>query len=160
MRLIKCAREPKIAVWRIFAAGLALALVPGCSPQAPGAGQGATAQLPPTLDAATRSTPVVVGRPSRVFVFAGFGKNCEPVAEPKITIVTAAAKGDVSLQPGQETTIMSSVQGTCIGTKARGTGVYYTARPGGTGRTDRFTVMATLATGETSTRTFEVRITD
>jgi hypothetical protein len=135
-------------------------LTAGCSSQSPGVGQGDTAQPPPTLDAATRSTPAVVGRPSRVFVFAGFGKNCEPVAEPKIAVVAPPAKGDVSLQPGQETTIMSSVQGSCIGTKARGTGVYYTPRPGSAGTTDRFTVTATLATGETSTRTFDVRITE
>jgi hypothetical protein len=144
----------------LLVAALALTISSGCSTQAPGVGQGETAQPPPTLDAATRSTPVVVGRPSRVFVFAGFGKNCEPVAEPKIAVVAPPAKGDVSLQPGQETTIMSSAQGTCIGTRARGTGVYYTARPGSAGSADRFSVTATLATGESSTRTFDVRITE
>ena len=111
------------------------------------------------MDVATRSTPVVVGRPSRVFVFAGFGKNCETVAEPQITVTAPPAKGGVSFQPGQETTIMSSAQGTCIGQKARGTGVYYTARSGATGN-DRLTVTAKLATGEASTRTFDVRITE
>lgn len=101
----------------------------------------------------------MAGRPARVFVFAGFGKHCEPVPDPQITVSVPPAKGDVSFQPGQETTIMSSIEGTCIGQKARGTGVYYTARTGSSG-TDRFTVSARLASGETATRTFEVRIVE
>ena len=117
---------------------------------------GATA---PTQDAATRSTPVVIGRPARVFVFAGVGKKCEAIAEPQITIAAPPAKGDLSFKPGQETAIMSSAQGTCIGAKAKGTGVYYTARAGATG-TDRFAVSAKLASGETSTRSFEVTIAE
>lgn len=111
------------------------------------------------MDAATRASPVVAGRPARVFVFAGFGKNCEAVPDPLVSVTAPPAKGDVSFQPGQETTIMSSVQGTCIGQKARGTGVYYIARSGASG-TDRFTVSAKLASGETTTRTFEVRIVE
>jgi len=113
----------------------------------------------PAADAATRSTPVVPGRPARVFIFAGFGKNCEPVVAPQITIIAPPAKGDVSFVPGQETTIQYSVQGTCIGQKTQGTGVYYTARAGQNG-TDRFSVSAKLAGGETATRTFEVRIAE
>lgn len=92
-----------------------------------------------------------------MFVFAGFGKNCEPVAAPEVTITAPPAKGDVSFVPSQDTTIMSSLQGTCIGQKAKGTGVYYTARAGATG-SDTFTVTARLASGETATRTFSVRI--
>ena len=113
----------------------------------------------PNAGAATRSTPVVPGRPARVFIFAGFGKNCEPVAAPQITIIAPPAKGDVSFVPGQETTIQYSVQGTCIGRKTQGTGVYYTARAGQTG-TDTFSVSAKLDGGETATRTFEVRIAE
>lgn len=113
----------------------------------------------PTADAAVRSTPVVPGRPARVFIFAGLGTGCEPVAAPQITITAPPAKGDVSFVPGQETTIQYSAQGTCIGQKTQGTGVYYTARTGQQG-TDRFSVAAKLGTGETATRTFEVKIAE
>jgi len=142
---------------------LALALfgLTGCSGLS---SQGVNAPLPgdvpaPAADAATRSTPVVPGRPARVFIFAGFGKSCEPVAAPKITITAPPAKGEVSFVPGQDTTIQYSAQGTCIGQKTQGTGIYYTARPGQNG-TDRFTVSAALASGEVATRTFEVRIAE
>ncbi len=110
-----------------------------------------------TQDAATRTSPVVVGRPARVFVFAGVGKNCEALAAPAVTITAPPAKGDLSFKPGQETAITASAQGTCVGQKSTGTGVYYTARAGSEG-TDRFSVSAKLAGGEVSTRTFEVRI--
>lgn len=114
---------------------------------------------PPTSDAAVRSTPVVPGRAARVFVFAGFGDNCEPVAAPQITVTAPPAKGEVTFVRGQDTTIQYSAQGTCIGQKTKGTGVYYTARAGQTG-TDRFSIAAKLATGETATRIFEVRIAE
>jgi len=123
----------------------------------PLAGDGATAA--PTADAATRSSPVVVGRPARVFVFAGFGAHCEAVSPPQVTVVQPPTKGDITFEPGQETTIVTSAQGTCIGQKAKGTGVYYTARAGSEG-TDSFQVSAKLASGETATRSFEVRITE
>lgn len=113
----------------------------------------------PTADAAVRSSPVVPGRAARVFVFAGFGDKCEPVAPPQITIAAPPAKGEVTFVPGQETTIQYSAQGTCIGQKTKGTGVYYTARAGQQG-TDRFSIAAKLATGETASRTFEVRIAE
>jgi len=138
---------------------LALALVglAGCSTDG---SQGGSAPLPgdaPTADAAVRSTPVVPGRRARVFIFAGVGDNCEPVAAPKITITEPPSKGDVSFVPGQETTFQHSAKGTCIGEKAQGTGIYYTAQAGKEG-TDRFSISAQLASGETATRTFEVRI--
>ncbi|MCK5088395.1 MAG: hypothetical protein KAQ88_00310 [Hyphomicrobiaceae bacterium] len=143
----------------VRAAVLALALLgmAGCSSVG---SQGESAPLPgnaPAAAAAVRSAPVVPGRPARVFIFAGFGDHCEPVAAPQITITEPPAKGDVSFVPGQETTIQSSAQGTCIGEKAQGTGIYYTARAGQDG-TDRFSISAKLAGGETATRTFEVRI--
>jgi hypothetical protein len=148
---------------RVAAAVLALALagVAGCSGIN---SQGGAAPLPgyvpaPTADAAVRSTPVVPGRPARVFIFAGFGTHCEPVAAPQITITQPPAKGDVLFVPGQETTIQYSAQGTCIGQKTQGTGIYYTARAG-QGGTDRFSIAAKLASGETATRTFEVRIAE
>ena len=140
---------------------LALAIVAGCS----GLGSnGASVPLPgdaptPTADAAVRSTPVVPGRPARVFIFAGFGKQCEPVAAPQVTITQPPAKGDVSFAPGQETTIQYSAQGACIGQKTQGTGIYYTARAGQEG-SDHFSIAAKLASGETATRTFEVRIAE
>ncbi len=130
-----------------------------CSGSGPGATTNDTTTATPTMDAATRSQPVVAGRPARVFVFAGVGKKCEPIAEPQVTITASPAKGDIKLQPGQETAIMSSAQGTCIGAKAKGTAVYYTARAGQLG-TDRFAVEAKLASGEVSTRTFEVTIAE
>jgi len=146
-----------------LAAVLALALVglAGCSGLN---SQGGAAPLPgdvpaPTADAAVRSTPVVPGRPARVFIFAGFGTHCEPVAAPQITITQPPAKGDVSFVPGQETTIQYSAQGTCIGQKTQGTGIYYTARAGQEGA-DRFSIAAKLGTGETAARTFEVRIAE
>ena len=101
--------------------------------------------------------PVVPGRPARVFIFAGLDEKCEPIAAPQITITEPPAKGDVSFVPGQETTMQYSAKGTCVGRKTTGTGIYYTARAGQEG-TDRFSVTAKLASGDTATRTFEVTI--
>lgn len=113
----------------------------------------------PTQDAATRSTPVVMGRPARVFVFASFGKSCEPVAAPTLTVTAPPTKGEITMTPGQETTIQYSLSGNCIGQKATGTGVYYTPKAGSSG-TDRFTIEAKLASGEVATRKFEVNIVE
>jgi len=139
---------------------LMLLFLSGCSDLT---SQGGGAGLPPpggaTADAAIRSTPVVAGRPARVFIFAGFGNNCEPTAPPQITVTEPPSKGDVTFSPGQVTTIQQSAQGTCIGKKAQGTGIYYTARAGQEGH-DRFSVAAKLASGETTARTFEVRIAE
>jgi hypothetical protein len=106
---------------------------------------------------AVRSMPVVPGRPARVFIFAGLGDNCEPIAAPQITLTQPPAKGDVSFVPRQETTIQYSAKGTCAGRKATGTGVYYTARTGQEG-IDHFTIVAKLSNGDSATRTFEVTI--
>ncbi|MET0640257.1 MAG: hypothetical protein ABWZ19_09610 [Hyphomicrobium sp.] len=131
--------------------GMSLAACSGpqASLQTPGSTQGG--------DVAVRTTPVVPGRRARVFIFAGLGDACEQLAAPEITIMQPPAKGDVSFVPGQETTIEYSARGTCIGRKASGTGVYYTARTGAEG-VDRFSVSAKLASGETVSRTFEVTI--
>ena len=137
--------------------GLAL-FVAGCSGVG-GQGPAASDALAPTADAAVRNTPVVPGRPARVFVFSGFGDNCAPLAAPQITVTHPPSKGELSFVPGQETTIQSSAQGTCIGQKTQGTGIYYTARAGQEG-TDRFSIAARLASGETASRTFEVRIAE
>lgn len=111
----------------------------------------------PPADVAVRSAPVVPGRRARVFIFAGLGDKCEQLAAPEITITQPPAKGDLAFVPGQQTTIEYSAKGTCIGKTATGTGIYYTARDGTDG-TDRFAVTAKLASGETVSRSFQVRI--
>ncbi len=109
------------------------------------------------MDAATRTQPVVPGRPARVFVFAGWDASCAPLPAPEVTVKAAPSQGGISFRPGQETTIAASATGTCAGRKVSGTGVYYTAREGAAG-TDRFSVEARLASGEVSARAFEVQI--
>lgn len=136
----------------------------GCSPTAappssdtgtsPGAGPSMTAS-----DAATRRTPVVAGRPARVFIFAGWNDDCSPVPEPELSISSAPAQGDISFKPGQMTTVQTSASGTCAGRPVSGTGVYYTARTGATG-SDSFAIAARLATGESTTRQFSVTIAE
>ncbi|MFT3729998.1 MAG: hypothetical protein QM780_01045 [Hyphomicrobium sp.] len=148
-----CPRWSFVAVIaNVFAASLA-----GCSGQGAGVAplQPGTSDAP--ADVAVRSTPVVPGRRARVFIFAGLGDKCEPLPAPAITITEPPSKGDVTFVPGQETTIEYSAKGTCLGKKATGTGVYYTAREGAEGK-DRFAVSAKLASGETVGRTFEVTI--
>jgi hypothetical protein len=113
----------------------------------------------PTQDAATRTMPVVPGRPARVFVFAGWDAACASTAAPQVTVSAAPAQGEVSFRPGQQTSIAASAGGTCAGRMVTGTGVYYTARAGATG-TDRFAVEAKLASGETNRRVFEVTIAE
>ncbi|MCB1485730.1 MAG: hypothetical protein KDJ17_12640 [Hyphomicrobiaceae bacterium] len=112
---------------------------------------------PPASDPTIRTAPVVPGRPGRVFIFAGVDQNCAELPAPQVSVTNPPLKGDVSFRPGQATTIAASAQGTCIGTKAKGTGVYYTARAGSTG-SDTFSVTARLASGELMTRQFQVQI--
>jgi hypothetical protein len=147
-------RTRTIPTLALIAAGL------GACSAADQAAQGTSAALPaPTADTATRSQPVVPGRPGRVFVFAGIGKACESLPAPELTIANRPSKGDISFVAGQETAIAASAQGTCAGAKAKGTGVYYTARAGTSG-TDTFAISAKLATGETTTRNFQVTIAE
>lgn len=113
----------------------------------------------PTNDAATRTTPVVVGRPARVFVFAGWDEACTALAAPQVMVTNPPSQGEITFRPGQQTTIAASAGGTCAGRTVAGTGVYYTARAGAAG-TDRFAVEARLASGETNRRVFEVTIAD
>ncbi|HMN37934.1 MAG TPA: hypothetical protein PKD49_09560 [Hyphomicrobium sp.] len=162
--------------WRAPAiTAIAATLLSACSGQAPStstAPNAADAQAPgqhsgppvlpslasaPAADPTIRTAPVVPGRAGRVFIFAGVDKNCAPLPEPEVIVTTPPQKGDVSLRPGQSTTIAASAQGTCLGTKATGTGVYYTARAGSSG-TDAFSLTARLASGETMTRQFQVEI--
>jgi hypothetical protein len=141
---------------------LAAAALAACSQTEPVGGSAITppaAAGAPTQDPATRTTPVVIGRAARVFVMAGFGTNCEMVPAPAITVTDAPKQGDISFVVGQDTTIAASLQGTCAGQKAKGTGIYYTARTGASG-TDRFSIAAKLDSGESSSRTFEVKIAE
>ena len=132
------------------------AFLAGCSAGAPPA---VSPDAAPTQDAATRTSPVVVERPARVFVFAGWDERCAALAAPQLVVTAPPAQGEDTFRPGQQTTIAASANGTCDGRSVTGTGVYYTARAGASG-SDRFTVEARLATGETKRRVFEVRIAD
>ncbi len=139
---------------------LIVVILAACSspgPENPPAG--AQTESTPTTDAATRASPVVAGRPARVFVMAGVDQACKPLPAPQITISQPPTKGDVTFKPGQETTLAATAQGTCVGQKSVGTGIYYTARAGSSG-TDRFMIEAKLASGEVATRTFEVKIAE
>lgn len=109
-------------------------------------------------DKIERGTRVVVERPARVFVMAGFDEACQSKAPVTITIDKAPEKGDVSFREGQTTTIQYSLSGRCIGTRLTGTGIYYTARKGATG-TDTFSITARVG-NDTASRTFTVRIAD
>ncbi len=143
-----------------FAVCLIFLALAACSSAGPDAQpEASTTQSAPTQDAATRSTPLVVGRPGRVFVFAGAGKSCEPLPAPELTMTRLPTKGDISFVLGQDTVIAASTQGICVGAKAKGTGVYYTARAGMSG-TDTFAIAARTASGETTTRNFQVTITE
>lgn len=106
-----------------------------------------------------RSSAIVPGRAARVFIFAGVDPHCASLPEPELILTKPPAKGDVSFRPGQATKLAATASGTCIGSKAVGTGVYYTARSGASG-SDSFTVSASLASGETMTRDFHVLIAD
>jgi hypothetical protein len=101
---------------------------------------------------------VVAGRPSRVFILAAVGDACEPLAVTGLAVDQPPTKGDVSFTPGQATKIATSSSGECLGTRATGTGIYYTARPGEQGG-DAFSITATLPNGEVASRTFSVVIT-
>ncbi|HEX2840990.1 hypothetical protein [Hyphomicrobium sp.] len=105
-----------------------------------------------------RRNPVVAGRRARVFVMAGFGAKCESLPAPNIKVTQPPAKGEVSFEPGQETTVNTSASGTCIGAKVSGTGIYYTARKGETGA-DTFSIEAELG-GDVTQRTFSVQIVE
>jgi hypothetical protein len=141
------------------AAGLAAALLAlgACSSSGPPDASSAT---PPSDQAGdgVRRDPVVAGRRARVFVMAGFGENCESLPSPTLTVTQPPAKGSVSFEPGQETTIKTSASGTCIGHRVLGTGIYYTARAGETGP-DAFTVEANLG-GSITQRTFSIQIVE
>lgn len=118
--------------------------------------------VPPSTGGPTpgvRNSAIVPGRAARVFIFAGVDKDCASLPEPQLTVTKPPTKGDVSFRPGQATKLVATASGTCIGTKATGTGVYYTAREGTSGA-DSFSVTARLASGETMTRDFDIKISE
>lgn len=133
--------------------GAALAAT-ACSPAA-GPGESVAATV--TQDAATRTTPVVAGRPARVFVYAALGEACMPLPAPTLRVVAPPSQGELSFREGQPTTLASAGGSECGGRSATGTGVYYTARDGAAG-SDRFTVEARAGDGTVQSRSFEVRI--
>lgn len=144
--------------WRRIAVLLAVLGAAGCGNSESLIHVGGPSASPPMVsEGATRASPVVVGRPARVFVFAGIGLRCEPTSVPELVVAVAPSKGEIAFKPGQQTRIATSAKGTCGGRNAVGTGVYYNARAGSEGL-DRFAVTARLASGETVTRDFEVRI--
>lgn len=142
----------------LLAAALASAAVAACS----GSNTHVNVAAPAPADGAAgdgvRRDPVVAGRRARVFVMAGFDSDCRSLPEPELAVTVPPAKGEVSFEPGQQTTIRTSASGACTGASVRGTGIYYTARPGETGQ-DTFTVSATTGR-EATDRTFTVHIVD
>jgi hypothetical protein len=144
---------------RIAGPLLALLLTAACSSSSP-PDTPQPSQMPPAEGAedGVRRSPVVAGRRARVFVMAGFGANCESLPAPNIAITQPPAKGSVAFEPGQETTVNTSASGTCIGSRVKGTGIYYTARPGETG-TDTFSIQAELG-GDVTQRSFSVQIVE
>ncbi|MFV0296766.1 MAG: hypothetical protein ACK5JT_11685, partial [Hyphomicrobiaceae bacterium] len=93
-----------------------------------------TASIPQAASSEpTRGTPVVSGRPARLYILAGFKEaDCSAVT-PIITVTKQPRLGQVTLKPGQSTSIEHSVSGKCTGQKMLGTGIYYTAAQGKTG---------------------------
>lgn len=143
------------AACRAALLSFALLAIGGCSSSPPATDPSSPAAQ---ADDGVRRNPVVAGRRARVFVMAGFGEKCESLPAPDITVTRPPAKGSVSFEPGQETTVNTSATGTCIGQHVLGTGIYYTARAGETG-SDTFTVEASLG-GSVTQRTFAVEIVE
>lgn len=152
--------EMRSATWlAVLAAVLAAPAVTGCTASGP-PGAGGAVTVPDSAGGdGVRREPVVAGRRARVFVMAGFDADCKSQPEPTITVTAAPSKGEVSFQPGQQTTIRASAAGTCAGATVTGTGIYYTARLGETGQ-DTFTISALSSSGNATDRTFTVTIVD
>lgn len=139
-------------------AALAAQLLAGCSsgPATPSPASPPSASPGSEAGDGVRRSPVVAGRRARVFIMAGFGANCESLPAPAITVTAPPGKGDVTFEPGQDTTVNTSASGTCIGQRVTGTGIYYTARADQTGP-DSFTIRAKLG-GDITERSFSVDI--
>lgn len=145
-----------------FAALVACALTACAQSTAPGINTTALTTSSTANGAAggpVRGTPVVPGRPARVFIMVGFKeKDCAPIA-PQLSVTTPPAQGEVSFRPNQTTLVQFSASGKCNGKSVPGTGIYYTARAGAAGQ-DQFTVTATSGNGPPMTKTFRVRVAE
>ena len=104
-------------------------------------------------------TRVSPGAATRVFIMAAFDDDCRALPAPSIEITQAPKKGAVQFRDGQTTTVQFSATGKCKGARVIGTGIYYAARSDAVGE-DTFTISARLATGEVSTRSFAMFISD
>jgi hypothetical protein len=134
----------------------ALLLVAGCA-QTPITSNVQTGSVKADLEpGAKRSTPVVPGRPARMYVMVGFSKDCRPM-DPGVRVERAPTKGTITFKTGQTTFIQQSSSGNCVGQSLPGTGIYYTAQPGATGE-DSFSVVAASAAGGNVSRSFRVQI--
>ena len=101
----------------------------------------------------------VPDRPTRVFIMAAFDDDCRALPAPVIEITQAPKKGAVQFREGQTTTVQFSATGKCKGARVTGTGIYYAAKSDAAGE-DTFAISARLATGEVSTRSFVMFISD
>ena len=74
-----------------------------------------------------------------------------------MSVTAPPNKGKVEFREGQQTTVMQSQSGKCIGQRTTGTGVYYTAGKDQAGA-DQFTISARTSTGQATTKTFNFQI--
>lgn len=142
-------------------AGMAmiLAMLPGCAAPDTSATTTAAGAVPVAETGAQRKTPVVAGRPARVYIWAGFDEATCAARTPALAVAVPPTNGTVTFKPGQSTKIEHSRSGKCIGQTLPGTGIYYTAKPGATGR-DQFSVTATLPNEAPVTQNFTVTISN
>ena len=111
----------------------------------------------PSGKPAAFAKPVRTGKPTRMYVWAGFKeKDCSPV-QPQMSLSATPTKGDVSYRPNEAVTVQHSASGKCVGQRVSGTAIYYTPKAGTDGH-DRFTVTAATPNGSTVSRTFNVDI--
>lgn len=130
----------------------------GCSPS-PTPQTTTYTQSPENAAPLSRRTPVVAGRPARMFIWAGLDPDDCSAIEPKLEIAKPPSKGVVTFRPNQMTKVMQSTSGKCIGHQVYGTGIYYTARQGQTGR-DQFAITARTPGDPPVTRSFTLTIVE
>ncbi len=110
-------------------------------------------EMPPGMNRA------VPDQPTRVFIMAAFGDDCQSLPEPAIEITSPPKKGEIQFRRGQSTLVQFSNSGKCSGARVTGTGIYYVARTDTAGE-DSFTITARSAAGQVSTRTFKMFVTE
>lgn len=131
-------------------------LMAGCS-STPTSKTDTSAQSTEAQAPLSRTTPVVAGRPARMYIWAGFSPEDCTAITPTLTIAQPPKKGTISFRPNQTTKIKQSTSGKCIGHNVYGTGIYYTARNGQTGP-DQFSITASTPGDLPVTRTFSLII--